>query len=419
MVIEKHLIFVQSYYFPDHSAGSQMLTDLSFYLVNKGFRVSIISSRKIYGSEKNSLLKYEEINKVNVFRKYSFNFGRKTLIGRFLDYISLEISMLIGIFNQTRRGAIVIFMTDPPLLNIIASSLITRRGGLIVNWLQDLFPEVAVGAGLISHSSILNKSLTNIRNKALNKANKNIVIGNSMLNYLIDIGIESDKIIGISNWADGNKIKSIPNDENYIRQKWGLDDNFVVGYSGNLGKAHNISTILKVIDKLKNDNYIKFLFIGGGIGMNIIKKYSQDKQLKNVIFKPYQPRHLLHLTLSVADVHWITLEPQMESFILPSKIYGILAAAKPIIFIGDKNGEIAKMIGKIDCGKTIEIGDSDIFIETIIMFSKDIKLLNEMGQRGRLEFKQNYDFQVSAKKFLILFNDLMSSTNVKNFLHKS
>lgn len=406
---KQHLIFTQSYFYPDHSAGSQMLSDLAFNLVQNGFKVSVITSRNRYGNQEISLPKFEVVNNVRVYRKWSSKFGRRYLIGRIIDYLSLEFSMLIGIMRLTKKNDIVVILTDPPLLNILALPVIKFRGGLIVNWLQDLFPEVAVGAGILSQESLLNKFIIKIRNNSLNSANMNVVIGNHMKDYLIKNDINIEKIIRIPNWADGDLIKPIDKNANYLRKEWGLEGRFVVGYSGNLGRAHDILTILKTINKLKNNNQIVFLFIGGGVGVQKIKKYVTENQLHNVIFKPYQARKLLHLSLGAADLHWVTLEPQMEAFIVPSKIYGILAAAKPVIFLGDKNGELAKVISKIGCGKVVEIGNSDIMASTIKEFSRDLSSIKIMGNLGRVEFQSMYELNISVSKFSVLFQKLIDS----------
>jgi len=407
-----HVIFAQSFFYPDYSAGSQMLSDLSFFLAENDFNVCVVTSRRMYDGRSVSLPSYEEINKVNVYRPWSSNFGRRTFVGRFVDYISLEISLTIKLFLLTKRNDIVVLMTDPPLLNVITYPFVVFKGGMVVNWLQDLFPEVAVGAGIFSKYSFLNRVLTNVRNKVLVNADKNIVIGSRMYEYLADIGINSEKIVRIPNWADGNAIKPLPQEDNYIRKRWGLEDKFVVGYSGNLGRAHDVSTFSKAIQHLQSDDNIAFLFIGGGVGIQKLKTYVEENKLDNVVFQPYQSRELLHLSLNVADVHWVTLEPHMEGFIVPSKIYGIFAAGKPVIFLGDEDGEIAKDIERIGCGVSIKVGDDEKLVRVIKAFSKDVESVQKMGKRGRKCFQKEYDLPISAHKFVGLFHDMHISGKV-------
>jgi len=400
------IVFLHSYYYPDLSAGSQMLTDLSFYLPVNGFDVSVVASRRMYDGSVQLLLPREELNAVDVHRVWSSSFGRKNYIGRMIDYISLELSLAIELFMIIKKGDIVVLMTDPPLLNVIVHPLIKLKKGVVVNWLQDLFPEVAVNAGLFTSSSLINRLLTRMRNYVLKDGDMNIVIGDRMYDYLVDICANDNKITKIENWSHGGAIFPIRSNDNYVRNDWGLEGKFIVGYSGNLGRAHDISTILAVIEKLKHDSGILFLFIGGGVGLDRIREYAKEMEFNNVMFKPYQDRDLLGLSLNVADVHWVTLNPKMEGFIVPSKLYGILAAGKPIIFIGDSDGEIARDINRIGCGECVEIGDSDKLESIIKQYADDPSYINKMGDLGREEFCKSYDFPVAADKFKKLFNEL-------------
>ena len=400
------LVFVGGYFYPDFSAGSQMLSDLSFFFAKKGVKVSVVTSRKMYNRSDRSLSSYESFNNVNIYRTWSTSFGKSSLIGRATDYLSLEISLIVCLFHVVKKKNIVVVMTDPPLLNVVALPIVNFKGGKVVNWLQDLFPEVAVGAGVFSEKTFINKLLLKLRNKCTNGSVMNIAIGNKMYGYLRSINGRLDNIVMIPNWSDGQAIKPIPNSDNYLGKEWGLEGKFVIGYSGNLGHAHNVETILKAVEILKDCKDVVFLFIGGGVGMKSIKHQFEEKNIYNVCFKPYQPRNLLSLSLGVSDIHWATLEPVMEGFIVPSKFYGILAAGRPIIFIGDKSGEIAIEVEKIGCGVNIGVSDYMGFVKIIWELLNNNSLLQEMGVRARSAFELEYDFPVSALKFQKLFEKI-------------
>ncbi len=402
----KQLVCVHYYFYPDNSAGSQMLSDISFYLSSNSFEVTVITSRYVrYDVEDKTLINYEEINGVNVYRVWSSNFGRRRIINRVINYITLEISLMIKLFQIVKQNDTVLLLTEPPFFNIIAYPIIRLKKGVVVNWVQDLFPEVAVSAGLFSKSSLINRSLTTLRNFIFKKADKNIVIGNTMLDYLVSIGI-SNNTIKIVNWSKGGEIFPISHNDNQIRKDWGLEGKFVIGYSGNLGRAHDVSTILAVIDKLKFNNNILFLFIGCGDGFDTVKQYAAKNKLNNIMFKPYQNRDLLPLSLNIADVHWVTLDPKMEGFIVPSKFYGILAAGKPVIFIGDREGEIARDIRKGECGESVIIGNYKRLEEIIKQYSNNVTLLSALGQNSRKLFEEKYQFHISAVKFYNLLTDI-------------
>jgi len=401
-----HVIFVHSFFYPDYSGGSQMLSDLAFYLANKKMKVSIVTSRQLYSGTGDLLPRFEEINNVKIFRLWSTTFGRKTIAGRICDYLSLEVSIIFKLFKITNKQTIVVLMTDPPLLNIVARPVIRLKGGRIINWLQDLYPEVAFGLRLLKKSSFISTVLIKLRNISLNRSDNNIVIGRIMREYLLKSGVNHNKILRIPNWADGSSIKPLLRNENPVRLEWGLKSKFIVGYSGNLGKAHDISIFLSTIKRLQHESHICFLFIGGGVGMRQLDKYVIENKLKNVLFKPYQSRKNLHLTLTLVDLHLVVLDPKMEGFIVPSKIYGILAAGRPIIFIGSKEGELSIEVFNLKCGASVEIGDSELLIDLIKNYSMDFELMKKMGQSGRKGFEELYNFPISAGKFHTLLNNM-------------
>jgi colanic acid biosynthesis glycosyl transferase WcaI len=248
--------------------------------------------------------------------------------------------------------------------------------------------------------------LQKLRNYVFKRAEQNIVIGSRMFDYLVNLGVSAKNISLIENWSNGDEIYPVSATDNNFRKDWGLEGKFVIGYSGNLGIAHDISTILTVISTLRFNKNILFLFVGSGVRLDIVKKYVEEQKLNNVLFKPFQDLSSLSMTLCVPDIHWVTLNPNMEGFIVPSKFYGILAASKPVIFIGDTDGEVARAIESIGCGDSFEIGESDKLENFIKHCSKDSEYVTKIGNLGRQKFDELYDFSLAAEKFMRLFKGL-------------
>lgn len=159
-----------------------------------------------------------------------------------------------------------------------------------------------------------------------------------MREKLLDIGIQNERISVIHNWVDASAIHPVPSEDNPLRKEWDLEGKFVVGYSGNLGRAHEFETILGAAVQRQSHKDIVFLFIGGGAQTHKARLASEAHGLTNILFKPYQPREALSFSLGVSDIHLVVLQPSMEGLIVPSKYYGIVTAGKPVIFIGNENG---------------------------------------------------------------------------------
>ncbi len=333
-----------------------MLTDLAFGLAKTDSQhaIHIVTSRQRYDDASAKLLPFETVNNVTIHRVATTRFGRQNLMGRAIDYLSFYMSAFMTLIKLTQKGDTLIAKTDPPLISVVAAVVAKLKRAHLVNWLQDLFPEVAAQLGVKLASGLPYKILKALRNKTLQQAKMNVAIGELMAERLRNEGIPSDKITVIHNWADEEQLHPVAHDENPLRSEWGLQGKFVVGYSGNLGRSHDFATILEAAEALKDNQDIVFLLIGGGAQLPQVQKECAEKGLNNVMFKPYQPREKLSESLSVADVHLISLKPELEGLIVPSKFYGILAVGRPVVFIGAQNGELSNIINKHNCGKTIE-----------------------------------------------------------------
>jgi colanic acid biosynthesis glycosyl transferase WcaI len=358
---QSKLIFINRYFYPDHSATSQMLSDLAFGLAKQNSQqpLHIVTSRQRYDDAAAQLPAEEVILNVHIHRVTTTRFGRQNLLGRAIDYLSFYAASFITLIKLTKSGDTLIAKTDPPLISVIAALVAKIKRAHLVNWLQDLFPEVAAELGVKLARGLPYKLLKTLRNQTLRQAKMNVAIGELMAERLKSEGIPADKITVIHNWADEEQLHPVPHEQNPLREAWGLQGKFVVGYSGNLGRSHDFDTILNAAAALKDRDDIVFLMIGGGAQLPSVQKQCVEKGLTNVLFKPYQPRENLSESLSVADVHLISLKPELEGLIVPSKFYGILAVGRPIIYIGAQDGELARLINNEKCGKVLSTKNAE------------------------------------------------------------
>ena len=306
-----------------------MLSDAAFYLAGNGHEIHVVTSRLSYEGDK-TFDSEETIRQVRVHRLWTTGFGRTNLAGRALDYLSFYVMVFIKLLMMLGREDVVVAKTDPPMVSVPVGWAARIKGAPSINWLQDLFPEVAEVLD-VRFPGPLRWLLMALRDNSLLNAEQNVVIGDLMRTRLLKIGCHTDSVTTVPNWSDGDDIKP-DNDGENLRDAWQLADKFVVGYSGNLGRAHEISTLVRAVEKLESDESLAFLLIGGGALMNKIRLECPD----TITYEPYQPRERLASTLTLPDVHLTILRPEMEGLIVPSKFYGILAAGKPQIFIGAK-----------------------------------------------------------------------------------
>lgn len=395
---DMRFIFLNRFFYPDHSATSQILADLAFHLAEVGATVHVITSRQIYDRPDARLASRETIREVIVQRVRTTHFGRRVLAGRALDYASFYFTAAWELLCAVRPGDTIIAKTDPPLISVVATLVALLRGCRTVNWLQDLYPEIAAKSGLLSLRGPIGRALMLLRNYSLRSAAANIVVGEDMAQRLARLGIRPDKISITHNWSDDDAIRpEAPSLE--LRHSWGLSGKFVVAYSGNLGRVHDYRTILAAAERLKQHAHIVFLFVGGGRGMEDLKSELRARGLKNIIFQPYQRREILSQTLAVADVHWLSLRPEFDGLLLPSKFYGIAAAGRPIVVIGSRNGELARIVEQAGCGFAVEVDDDVKLARLLAAMADEPEACHEMGERARTLVEARYGKEEAFRRW--------------------
>lgn len=392
------LVFVNRYFHPDHSATSQMLSDLAFALAEQGWPVQVITSRQRYDDPAADLPATETVAGVRIHRVRTPRFGRGRLAGRLLDYLGFYLGAGLALARLADRDTIVVAKTDPPLLSIPAALICRLRGARLVNWLQDLFPEVATALGVRGLQGLFGRLLVRWRNRSLTAAWRNVAIGERMRERLLAEGVDPAAVRVIPNWADGSAVTPQPAEDNPLRRDWGLQDKLVVGYSGNLGRAHEIDTLLDAAERLRDHHDILFLVIGGGALLPALRDAVQARGLDNMQFRPYQPRERLADSLGAADLHLVILRPELEGMIVPSKYYGIAAAGRPALFIGDTDGELARLLHDADCGVAVAPGDGEALARHILEL-RGSERRHTLGQRARQRFEREYDFPVALRRW--------------------
>jgi colanic acid biosynthesis glycosyl transferase WcaI len=400
----RRVIIVNRYYDPDQSATSQMATDLAGGLASRGIEVHVVTSRQLYDEPDARLASRERRKGVRVHRVATTRFGRSRLLGRAIDYASFYLNCALTLHGLLRRTDVLVAKTDPPLLSIVVAPIAKLRGAALVNWEQDIFPEVACELGASPFPRWLDRLIRRLRDASLRAAGMNVVIGNRMREYLATRGIPSSRLCVIENWSDA--IQPMPAAASDLRTRLALADRFVVCYSGNMGRAHEFDTLLAAAQALKGTAAFLFLIIGNGAKMEALKRAASASGLDNFLFLPFQPRDRLADSLAAADVHIASLLPALEGLIVPSKLYGILAAGRPLIFIGDTDGEIGRVIERAQCGNAVRTGDRDALVEALERLRAEPEARARMGERARRIFCEEFSFARALDRWMAVIEGL-------------
>jgi colanic acid biosynthesis glycosyl transferase WcaI len=400
------LVFVNRYFYPDESATSRLLSDLAFRLAALGVNVAVVTSRQLIDDPQAGLPAHEVVSGVSVHRVATATQGRARLAGRAIDYLSFHAAAGAKLLALLASGDVVVAKTDPPLISIVVSHIARWRRVHLINWLQDLFPEVAVVLGIRAIPGWVASLLAAARDRSLRRASMNIVLGERMRDRLLSRGVNEEQIRIVTNWADPEQITPLWTEQSTTRQRLGLGGRFVVGYSGNLGRAHEFDTLLGAARLLRDDTRFAFLITGGGAKAAALRCAAEAQGLGNIYFLPHQPPELLADSLAAADAHLISLLPALEGLIVPSKLYGILAARRPGIFIGDTDGEVARVLRTHNCGISVSVGNSDGLAAELRSLRDDPQRVQELGQHGYTLASNRYTTDTAVQAWTGILADI-------------
>lgn len=403
------ILILHQFFYPDHSAVSQLMTDLAESLVERGVEVTAVAGRGLYnGGEK--LSSRENYKGIKIERTWTPSFGKRSIIGRLCDYLAFYVGATWKLLRVERHD-ILLALTQPPLIGLIGLIIGRLRGMRVVALVQDVYPDVAIALGALKQRSVGARLLDWLNRRALKGMDRIIVLGECMRERIkAKVGDESAARIDIiHNWADGQMIKPLAHDaQNPFTLRHGLQGQFVVLFSGNFGLVNEFQTVLEAARSLRDRADIKFLFVGDGVRGNEIKRFIEQHQLDNVRMLPYQPREELCFSLTAGDVHLTTLADGLAGLSVPSKSYAILAAGRPILFVGDTRSAVAKLIADNNCGAVVASGESQLLAQTIIDLAADRKKLAALGLRARALFESRFDRHHAINAYLTSFEKCMN-----------
>jgi glycosyltransferase involved in cell wall biosynthesis len=340
------VVFVNRFYWPETPATAQLMTDLASGLADMGWEVLVIASGR------SGIPRKQEQDGVTIVRINSPRLSPTTAAGKSLSFAAFAAGAGWVLLRHVRRGDVVVCLTDPPLLGIAATWIARMKAARIVHWVQDVYPEIAIA--LTGHRWLGAAKL--LRNRSWRDADHCVVLSSEMADVARAAGAAGERIAVIPNWAPAG-LTPQPLDDPQVRRlrdRWGLDGRFVVEYSGNLGRVHDLEPVIDAADLLRGDERVAFALVGGGAQHEKLAAAVRHRGLSNIHFLPPQPREELGATLGVGHVHLVTVRPGCERFVFPSKLYGIAAVGRPVIAVGPHDCELARMVVGAGIGMAVD-----------------------------------------------------------------
>jgi colanic acid biosynthesis glycosyl transferase WcaI len=389
------ILFVNQYYPPDVAATAYLLGELTEDLA-RHHEVWVTAGRPSYNPEGG----HYQPKGVLLERVWSTRFDRKRILGRLVNYCTFVLAALMKTLRLPRPD-VVVAMTDPPVIGLIGLLVAKYRRVPFVFVCHDIFPEVAIALNRMRNS------LTILAWRKLNGlirrgAARVVAIGRDMALKLEQEGVPPQKIAVLPNWA-GNKTPS-RRAVTATRKSLGWKDQFVVMHAGNVGLAQDLGVVVEAAELLRDREKILIVFMGDGAARPHLESEVKRRRLSNVSFMPYHPKDEAQTIIGSADVHLVTLAAGLWGCVVPSKVYGIMAAGKPYIAAVERDSEAALIAEEHRCGLRVEPDDPEALAEGILGMRDEP--LEDMGRRGREAFERLYDRPIATEAYRRLLEEL-------------
>ncbi|MFO7571187.1 MAG: glycosyltransferase family 4 protein [Gaiellaceae bacterium] len=397
------ILVLNQYYWPGVEATAHLLTELCEALA-EDYEVEVVTG-VLHGHE--SEPRELERNGVRITRVSSTSYERSAIGRRAANYFSYLGSAL----THSLHGAtpsLVLCMTDPPIVGDLGVVVGRRFGAPVMVVSQDVFPEIATELHRLRNPVVVGV-LGGLVGAYLRRADRIVAIGETMRERLEAKGAPAERLRVIPNWVDTRELTPQPRDNPWA-EKHGLTSRFVVMHSGNVGHAQDLDSLVRAATFLRDRDDIRIVIAGFGARHGEMVALAERLEVHDTVgFLPYQKRERLPLSLSSADVHVVGLAKGLAGYVVPSRVYGILAAARPVIAATDAESETARLVREVGCGIVIQPGRPELLARTIRAAAEGEHDLAEMGRRGREYVEREADRHVAMERYRALVRELVGS----------
>jgi glycosyltransferase involved in cell wall biosynthesis len=397
------ILVLNQYYWPGVEATAHLLTELCEALA-EDYDVEVVTG-VLHGHE--DAPREDEHNGVRIVRVSSTSYERSELGRRAVNYFSY----LGAALAYTLRGPkpdLVLCMTDPPIVGDVGVTVGRRFGAPVLVISQDVFPEIATELGRLRNPAVV-RVLGALVGSYLRRADSVVAIGETMRERLEEKGAPPERLRVIPNWVDTRVITPQPRDNPWALQH-GLDSRFVVMHSGNVGHAQDLDSLVRAATFLRDRDDLSIVIAGFGARHAEMLELAERLEVEDTVrFLPYQQRERLPFSLSSADVHVVGLARGLAGYVVPSRLYGILSAGRPVIAAADEESETARLVREVGCGVVIPPGRPELLARTIREAADGVYDLSEMGRRGRAYVEEEADRLVAMERYRALVRELLAA----------
>lgn len=393
------LTICTQFYPPDYAATGQLIEELAIHLGRLGLQVKVFTGQPGYAFQKASAPPREYSNKIIVRRSRTSRIWDSRIRGKAINGLIFFLRSGLHLLTTAGRGDILLLTTAPAFLPILGYLAKLLFGSPYICLIYDLYPDVAVELNVVSTKHWLVQFWNWFNKQVWKQADSIIVLSPTMKDKVQAKCPEiSDKISVIHNWANPDWIVPIAKQDNWFAQQYNLTNTFTVLYSGNMGRCHDLDTVVEAARQLKNEP-IQFVFIGDGAKRQTCVDQVSNLGLRNCQFLPYQEKQILPYSLSACDLSLVSISPGMEGLVAPSKFYAILAAERAVAVICESHSYLRQLVADAKCGAAFDNADGTGLANFICRLANDTQLAHQMGVAGRRYLQSNFTPEIIAKQY--------------------
>ena len=412
---KKKILIYAHYYYPDVASTGQILQELAEGISDR-FDVTVICTVPSYTGKVDDEYKgkkffFEELNGVHIVRVSVPEFTKGNKLSR--------VKNILAYFFNARKATkklgnfdYIFTISQPPILGGMLGvyGKKKKRAKLIYN-IQDFNPEQIAAVGYSGNKLLLRVMLW-LDKRSCRKSDLIVTVGRDLVETVNKRfeGKRVPKTVMITNWMNDKQVYPLPADDKGVlefKQKYGLQNKFVIMYSGNIGLYYDLENLIKVIGKVKpgtcaaDGREVIFAFVGAGSVLANLQEYVSENQMTNVVFIPYQDKDKIIYSLNAADVHLCVNAKGIKGGSFPSTFYGIAAVGKPVLAVLEDGTEIRMIIEESHCGLVSAPCDYSTFKENLMKIISDpLQEIDGLGKNGYEYFKTNLTMRHSIERYI-------------------
>jgi colanic acid biosynthesis glycosyl transferase WcaI len=400
-----HLVFINQYYPPDVAPTGVVLAAVVEELMEQGHEVTVICAEGGYAGVRQKIQDGDEKGEgVDVVRVRATRFGREIFLGKLLDYFSYYLGVAWYLAVMLPQPNRIVALTTPPYLSLLARVMSKLRGADHAHWVMDIYPDVMVAHGILREGSLAHRALAWLARWGMSgkRCAAVLTLGPDMAERLknqrseIRADFNSNKVSWIPLWSTGDENADDLAVANRRHEMGWKNDELVLMYSGNMGLGHRFGEILEVGGQMSEVGE-RFVFFGGGKRRCKIAEYLEKYPNAPIELHEYVPVEILATHLRSADVHLVSLDAKWTGTMLPSKLQGIFAASRPVIFIGDENSSIGRWVTESGGGWIVPPGDVGRLKE-VIHAARDPKIREARGLAAKAFAEAIFDLRANVRR---------------------